>query len=336
MRKNAFTLIELLVVIAIIAILAAMLLPALARAREAARRASCASNLKQFGVIFKMYASEHRGVFPPSALNGRYVAVGDNPDAPGSSRDLWALPDGVAVYPEYLTDITLFFCPSSPKFFPEDHVGPRGWKWYTDGQTLGVAPPQGSFSPLCLNDEQSYVYAAWMAEDPDVWASMTLAADCKLNMDAGLGNEVSRNEGRRILEEDIDLAALDPARMKTWCQSRCLEVTVSPYLADGTPAWEAYTLRGNGGGQTIYRLREGVERFLITDINNAGASAKGQSEVPVMWDATQGLRKDGNGQFNHIPGGANALYMDGHVEFIRYPSESIPCSPLMVAMGGVW
>ena len=95
-------------------------------------------------------------------------------------------------------------------------------------------------------------------------------------------------------------------------------------------------LRGNGGGQTIYRLREGVERFLITDLNNAGASAKGQSEVPVMWDATQGLRKDGNGQFNHIPGGANALYMDGHVEFIRYPSESIPCSPLMVAMGGVW
>src|SRR6266536_2206230 len=63
-RLTGFTLIELLVVIAIIAILAAILFPVFARARESARRISCASNLKQLGVAVQMYAQDFDEVLP--------------------------------------------------------------------------------------------------------------------------------------------------------------------------------------------------------------------------------------------------------------------------------
>jgi prepilin-type processing-associated H-X9-DG protein len=85
---------------------------------------------------------------------------------------------------------------------------------------------------------------------------------------------------------------------------------------------------GNGGGSTLYRLREGIERFMITDINNPAGSAMAQSELPVAWDLVKSFPGADRGEqmmdFHHAPGGSNVLYMDGHVEFVRYPAGYDP------------
>jgi prepilin-type processing-associated H-X9-DG protein len=92
---------------------------------------------------------------------------------------------------------------------------------------------------------------------------------------------------------------------------------------------------GSGGGglpngpDTLYRLREGIERFLITDINNPAASAKAQSEVYIMWDNLS----TGAENFNHVPGGSNVLYMDGHCEFIKFPGKQ-PVTPNVAILAG--
>jgi len=142
--KKAFTLIELLVVIAIIAILAALLMPALSRARKEAMKSSCRNNVHNVGIGMALFVQDNNGVYPGWATRTSYVT--------GSNGAYWATRKGAVdtngdwayqlISKKYLDNVQLFHCPNVQPLLRGDWVGVRVYD-YASGFSSDVAG--GSF-----------------------------------------------------------------------------------------------------------------------------------------------------------------------------------------------
>ncbi len=218
--------------LAAVLIVSVALLPVLARSREASLRASSANNLRQLGLIMKLYANESKGeLFPPLA----------------SQEGVWGI-DVRVLYPEFLHDPQILIDPGHP----------RVEELRRDMDAAMAAEPI-DWDMVNRIAAESYTYIGWSATSAEALARLKEA-------------QPQRLEGEMHLARDLE---------------------------------DAYS---------IYRLREGIERFYIADINNPAASIHVQSEIPVMFE-TRASR----------PGGRNVLYMDGRVEFVRY-GEAFPAT----------
>ena len=155
--KKSFTLIELLVVIAIIAILAAMLLPALAKAREKARQISCASNLKQFGLAVTMYTDENQDWFPIQKITSKEGWIfGTNIE--GAKYDL--SPKDGALYP-YINDEKMYLCKSDTNKVNATYA--RNTNLSTAKTNVVVKKPSTfvTFVEDNNNDDGNFATASW-------------------------------------------------------------------------------------------------------------------------------------------------------------------------------
>ena len=294
-NKRAFTLIELLVVMAIIAILAAMLMPALQRAREAARRTSCLNNLKELGVGLAQYQKDHKQI--PEVDNLRRGARASWRDYwPDKFCDSWDL-----LYPGYIGSVGLYYCPSD-----RNDVMPEEGFNFGKVNCQATAGSRTYSEPVCWHpNNPPYCYSVGGSYDAVAWQGSTMSGGGTAGVDintwkracqsVGLGaaddisyfytgertissEEASQSAKMRIAADNEQEGREEPSH----CSNRCW----GGWCCDST---------NEKGGQ--------ANRFHCNEYR-AGQIDPGYRYIG-------GLEKGDN----HGQDGVNVLYLDWHGEF---------------------
>ncbi|RUL86311.1 DUF1559 domain-containing protein [Tautonia sociabilis] len=312
-RRSGFTLIELLVVIAIIGVLIALLLPAVQSAREAARRAQCTNNLKQIGIALHNYHSA-LGTFPVGFLYPK-----DGAAAPGipALHYRWSV---LALLSPFLEQSNVynalnFDWPIAAGGAGAFGVGP--WTFFPANQTvrqtvddLFLCPSDGGDRPSEVSGPSNYAFSAG---------------------DGSHGGEAAGASGVFILEHAIGLAAIRDGSSQTVAASeqllglpgpgdqasrdpmppdwrRAIARSASLPLTDASCAAAGRGWRfdkGNGWWDGDYRSTL-YNHYLTPNSPQFDCLGPFVPHNPA-WKAARSAH----------PGGVNALFCDGHVQFVK-------------------
>ncbi len=220
------------------------------KSRESAKNANCQNNLKQLGLVFKLYAGEHKDRFPNlSPIPGNLMC-------------------DRSIYPDYLSNLSCF---------RHKKLG-----WFDDPLT-----PETAFT------DRDYFYLGY----------------CMTN--------------------DTEVAAFVEAYRQA-CNV--------PGAFDGD--LKVVPGKGNAGSDTLYHLREGIERFFVTDMTNPAAAAIIASKIPVIVERPSNHisididKSRSTGTWKREPG-SHVLYLDGHVEFVAHPGRFPMTEATMAALESV-
>lgn len=286
--RCGFTLIELLVVIAIIAILAAILFPVFGRARENARRTSCASNLKQIGLGIFQYASDYDSILPPSQLPSTTLPNG----ACGPSVATVSWP--TMIFP-YVKNQQVFVCASgedSP-IVPADTLNSGSGSTPTTKKYFGItdsaAGSNGGDGTTNKSDTQVNQLSYGRNLIPDVGPGGALGASKMAGQTTFCGSDGWSNTGATAgfwTSTSPKSGFVRTGTVISWPESGIGDPAGTIHIVD---AWTTAASQGNS-------IR-GIQQDIRTDMFKNDTASKVAKR--------------------HFDG-FNAMFGDGHVKFLRW------------------